>query len=271
MVAANRVIPFVIPALFGLAAPLQTGSAAAQGSAEPQQLISIQQRKLTAKFHRRPLGLVVDELNQSGEVFIVAPEDMRDEPVSAELAGVPLAEGIQQMLHEHDLFFQYAGGKNPGTLKTVWIYRQGQARGLQPTAMEACASTQELRTNLTDADPEVRARAYEGLMDREESRAREAIISGIQSEGREDIRIRILQAAASHGIELPDSLLAEMASADASEHVRLMALDLLTGSPRLRDVVAAALTDPSAAVREKAKEIVDTVGPAQRPPKKSDP
>jgi HEAT repeat protein len=114
---------------------------------------------------------------------------------------------------------------------------------------------------VTDANPRVRERAYEALMNGASDRGRELVLDAIRglSEQDEGVRQRLLSNAMSKGMDLPPDLLTDLVRGDGSEDMRLMALDVLatTAPPTTAKAAAeAALNDPSGAVRERAADIL---------------
>ena len=55
---------------------------------------------------------------------------------------------------------------------------------------------------------------------------------------------------------IPHDVLADLVRADATEEIRVIALDGLAGDPASRDEVAAALSDPSEVVRDRARDVL---------------
>jgi hypothetical protein len=57
-------------------------------------------------------------------------------------------------------------------------------------------------------------------------------------------------------MDIPRDLLADVARTDASEVLRLLALDALAVDAAVKDVAASLLQDPSSLVQRRAKEIL---------------
>ena len=85
------------------------------------------------------------------------------------------------------------------------------------------------------------------------------------SETDPEMRQRLLSSALSKGIDVPPEMLADLVRSDSSEEIRMMALDALSGDPSARDVAVAALTDPSEAIRERAKDLLTELDALRRP------
>jgi hypothetical protein len=64
----------------------------------------------------------------------------------------------------------------------------------------------------------------------------------------------MVEAVRSSGSELPGDVWASLVT-DPAEHVRILALDALQGSPNLRALIALALADSSSHIRQRAEEM----------------
>jgi hypothetical protein len=224
--------------------------------------VSIRGGRVTGHVHNRSLGEVLDEVTRHTRVAFVAADGIRDDSISAELLDTPLDEALRRLLSRYDTFFYYGVvGNTPSKLRAVWIYAKGTAAALRPVPPETWAGTGELEASVTDANPRVRERAYEALMNGASDRGRELVLDAIRglSEQDEGVRQRLLSNAMSKGMDLPPDLLTDLVRGDGSEDMRLMALDVLatTAPPTTAKAAAeAALNDPSGAVRERAADIL---------------
>jgi len=228
--------------------------------------VSLRNGRLTARVERRPLAAVLEEIALRTHVAITLADGIGEDLLSAAVSDVPLDEALRRLLHEYDAFLYYgAVGTHPSRLRAVWVYAKGTAVALRPVPPEVWAGTGELEASLTDANPHVRERAYQVLMDRPSDRSRELTLSAIRgaSEQDEGIRQRLLSNAVTKGMALPPDLLSDLARADGSEQIRLMALDALAmtaPSVTAKEVAEAALYDPSGPVRERAADILSQLG-----------
>jgi hypothetical protein len=253
--------------LLAVAGPLSPAAAqqpdlpGASASPAGQLAIAIENGRITASIRNRPLGAVLEELGSRTGVALIPAADMDIEAlrVSAELAGVPVDEGLRRLLENYDAFFYYGVvGNRSSSLRAVWIYRRGAAAALRPVPPEVWAGTKELQASLADTDPEVRARAYQALISRPDRESREVVIQALRgaSEPDDAVRERILSTAFSTGVSLPRDLLMDLARWDTAAEVRLTALNALAFEPTLKEAAQAALTDSSPVVRERAKEML---------------
>jgi hypothetical protein len=234
---------------------LQSPSSAGQMS------IAIEKGLITASIRNSPFDAVLEQLaSQTGAAFVPADDlDIRAIRVSAELAGVPLGEGLRLLFNNYDVFFYYgAVGTAPSSLRMVWFYRKGAAANIRPVPPEVWASTKDLQTATADPDPVVRARAYEALMSRPDRDSRELVLSALRglTETNDAVRERTLAIASSTDMQLPPDLLMDLVRSDRDEGVRLNALNALASEPTLKEAARVALTDPSETVRKRARVIL---------------
>jgi HEAT repeat protein len=176
---------------------------------------------------------------------------------------------LRDLLKKHDAFFYYGavGENTKPVLRAIWVYPRGAGATFQPVPPEAWASTKDLAASLSATDPTLRERAYEALMSRPDSESRDLVLHALRgaSETDPDMRQRLLSSALSRGIEIPRELLADLVRGDSAEEVRLMALDAFSGDPSARDVAVIALSDPSEAVRARAKDLLVEIDARRRP------
>lgn len=223
--------------------------------------ITFENGRVAGTIWNASLRAVLHELGSRTGVALVPADDMDIETasVSAKLAGMPLDEGIRLLLNNYDTFFYYGAAANgSSSLRTVWIYPKGAAAALRPVPPELWAGTKELQASVADADPEVRARAYEALIARPAQESLELVLHALRGTSEPDhaVREHILSSALSSGMQLPAELLTYLARWDAHEGIRLIALDGLALEPSFKEAAEAALTDSSPLVRKRAKEIL---------------
>ena len=99
--------------------------------------IAIENGRITASVRNRPLGAVLEELSSRTGVALIPAADMDIEAlrVSAELAGVPMDEGLRRLLENYDAFSYYGvGGNRSSSLRAVWIYHRGWGRNPAPSS-----------------------------------------------------------------------------------------------------------------------------------------
>ncbi len=118
---------------------------------------------------------------------------------------------------------------------------------------------------LSDPDPAKRAKAVQTLVDREGQEAEPVILRAL-TDNDAQVREAALYAALGSGVNLPASPLEQALDSDSSPAVKVLALDLLAGSPDIEALAERALADSDEHVRNKAKEILSQLHPA--PPSK---
>jgi len=246
--------------------PQQTQSASPTVQSAGREYFNVKDGRLNLKLQNRPLEWILETLSDGSGVAIITAEGVGAERVTLELKDVPLEEGLRKILKDHDSFFFYAGDQDsPASLKAVWVYAKGRARGVKPVPVEQWASTKELEGRLNDPDPEVRSKALVALVERRGAGARDAVLKALKEDKDTKVRMRALQAALSRNLDLPDESVMGMLY-DASETIRFLALDYLSEHPNAQALAQQALVDPSEHVRNKAREILERLDQAARPP-----
>lgn len=263
-----RVAACLFMAVASPAAQQETREPAAE-FVTPQLSLVYEKGLLRASIRNCQLLQVLEELAAKTRVAIFAAPGVGAEPVSLELANASLEEGLRRLLEEqgYDVFFYYRSAqKPPALLRAVWIYPPGKGEGLRPVPPEAWASNADLEASLADPDPAVREKAYEALIERPGARHRDLVLDALRGtrETDDEVRERILYATFTKSMPIPASLLIQLATADRSAQIRLMALDALAQDPAVRPVAEAALNDPSVAIRERARGILDELEHASR-------
>jgi hypothetical protein len=222
---------------------------------------------MTCSIENASLLQVLEELGGRTGVAFVAAQSIGDDRVSLEVVDVLFDEGLRRLLRSYDAFLYYsASDEAVSSLRAVWIYAKGAGTALQPVPQETEAAVAELRERLGDADPRVREQAYMALISRPDDASRELVLNALRgsTETDEDLRQRLLLGTIHQGMDVPRDLLADLALADGSELLRLLALDALADDPTVGDVAAAAVNDPSPMVRQRAQEILGAMAAANR-------
>jgi hypothetical protein len=225
-------------------------------------VVLVQGGLLTARASGHSLGAVLEELASRTDVALVPVQEVEQTLVSAHVNGLPLDQGLRELLQNYDTFFYYGSREGASAqLRAVWIYPRGAASVLQPVSPDAWASSRELNALLADSNPTVREQTYEALMSRPDAESQGRVMQAIRGATEFDpaLRQRLLSSAISRGVLFPPDLLPHMAASDASEEIRLMALDALAADPEVKTLAEAALSDPSEAVRDRAAQILGAV------------
>lgn len=230
------------------------GQEAAAGASH----VAVTSGRISIRAEEVPLKQLADEIRQASGIHVADCADADAEMVSVNI-DAPLEQGLRILLGRYDSVFLYsASDSGPAVLKKIWIYHKGRADGLEPAEVGATASTRELREKLKDPDPVVRQRAFQLLISRPGREEHDAIMSATLAERDDGLRASMLEALASSGLELSAEFWNSFSS-DPSEHVRLLVLDALEGTPGIGDIAVPALNDPSPHIRQRAKDILDTL------------
>src|SRR5688572_7565816 len=208
----------------------------------------------------RTLGAVLQEVTARAEVALTVAPEIDQDPVSVDLRGMPIDRAVRELLKNYDAFFFYGGPTAAATeLRGIWVYPKGTASMLRPVPPEAWAPSDDLTALLPKSDAATREQIYESLMSRPDPESRETVLQALRgaTEADAELRERILSSAISRGLPFPPQLLRDIALADRSETMRLIALDALAFEDDASQVAQGALADPSEAVRDRAAEILE--------------
>ena len=224
------------------------------------------QGMLTFHAQNRPLLSVLRQITQLTQVIINGAEDLPDKQISVDLEQFRLDEALRQILSGYDVFFLYGADTNElgtSSVKAVWVYPAGRAKGLAPMAANAwVASTQEMERTLLDPDPDARARAIDAIIRRTGRESAEAVQAVLKDED-EGVRIAALNRALNSGVEIPQEVLIDLALHDSSANIRFLALQALPVDPRMRWVAERAMQDESVYVSRAAQGIVGELDAVQ--------
>ena len=237
----------------------QVRSNAASQPIEDAAHMTFSNGQFTARINNRPLQSVAEEMAAVTKVNVLVAENIGDNRVSLQVESVTIAEALQTLLVDYDMFFFYGSVKGtPAVLRTVWVYPKGTASALQPVPPEAWASNKEIEKALSDSDPQARELAYNALMSRPDRRSRSLLLDALKGirERDDGLRQRMLATLMSKGFPIPSDVLADLARADPSAEMRWMALDAISEYPSAKQVAEAAVLDANQAVRERAKELL---------------
>ena len=234
-------------------------AASPPASTASELVVTLDAGQLTIRAANVPLEAVLADLSTRTGIPIEAASALESHHISASVKPAPVEQALRELLKNYDAFFLYSAAARKGApLTGVWVYPRGAAANLRPVPPEAWASTKDLEIALADADGSIREQAYEALLSRADRRSQNLVLLAIRgaSEADAELRQRILSSAISRGMEIPRDVLADLVRADASEEIRVIALDGLAGDPESRDAVSPALSDPSEIVRDRARDIL---------------
>jgi hypothetical protein len=217
--------------------------------------------RLTAKVRNARLLAVSERITEITAVNVIVDERLEDAELSKDVNSLPLDQALQRLLSDYDTFLFYGGVEQDSAsvaLRRIWVYPKGSASSLKPFSPDVWASGTELEVASRNTDPEVRASAYAALMTRPDQRSRNLLIDALRGATERDaeLRERLLSNALSRSFPIPDHVLIDLARADPSDQIRLIALDALSQHPSAAQMAEAAKADPSEAVRFRAEEIL---------------
>ena len=265
---------FMAPASVA-AAQQATGPSGAKPSSSKQPSTTSSAEKSRVSFRGGRLSVAVQggtlprlasTISDRSGVPILLDSALAKALVTARFQDLPLDEGLRQILRNYDTFFFYGVDKDePASLKAVWVYPKGEARGLAPVPPEKWASTKELEKRLSDSSPEVRARAIEALVERNRGQALQAVTQALK-DGDAQVRTRALYRAVQSGVDLPSNTVRSLALSDSSADVRFLALQSMANDPDVRAIAESLLNDPSEPVRLEAQEILNRLDSGSQPP-----
>ncbi|MBI3900001.1 MAG: hypothetical protein HY308_17165 [Gammaproteobacteria bacterium] len=237
------------------------------------QQIEIQDGQLRVRINNVPLSWLLAEIGQQSRIAIHASAELGSQPISAELAPTPLAEGLLHILQGFDVFLFFGTGESTTaqssapTLKSVWIYRKRKGETLAPYPLTATGSNsgnQETPKHTSGVDFATMA----GLQTQDPAVAIVELSQALQSA---DAKIRFSAVAASleNKIELPMHLLQQLAGLDPDREVRGLALTALTqhsnaDASMVRIVAQMALNDSDPDVQAQAKGTLEYLDLAER-------
>lgn len=166
---------------------------------------------------------------------------------------------VRELLRDTDVFVLYAAEPNTEQrVAAVWVYPRGSTRDIEPVPAEQWASTRELQRNLTESNPDLRARAIEALITRSGEAALPHVVDAF-ADADADIRQRALDAALAANLDVPLHHLHALALNDPSPEVRLRALQALEERPDSTWVIEAATHDPDSNIRHEAQSVLRRV------------
>jgi len=230
--------------------------------------VAVEEGRLTCDIRMVPLSQVLQALAERTGVTFVPADTIRGDDVTLEMTNVPLEAGLRRLLRRYDRFVYYGASEDSPSLRTVWIYPKGFGAALQPVAQDSLAAA-DIRQRVADPDPRVREEAYAALFSKDDETSRELLVNALRgaTESDEGLRERLLTETINQAVKLPSDLLTDLMRTDASELIRLRALDAMAADPAGVDAAAAAAAgDPSPMVRERAQQILAAHAAANRRP-----
>ena len=227
--------------------------------------VAFKDGRLSVAVQARSLVDLASQISDRSGVPILLDSALAQYSVTAKFQDLSLDEGLRQILKDYDAFFFYGVDSNgPASLKVVWVYPKGKARGMAPVPPEKWASTKDLEKMLSDPNPEVRGRAIEVLIERKRGQALDAVTQALKDTD-DQVRTRALYGATKSRVDLPLDTVRALALSDASADVRFLALQSMANNPDVRAIAESLLNDPSDPVRLEAQEILGRLDSASQP------
>lgn len=223
-----------------------------------------QDGRITVTGKSSSIPTLLAEISFHLNIPIVVDDQLAYERVSMTFRETPVYEALGQLLAQYDTFYLYAaqtgGGKQTGTdqgpaLATIWVYPKGQGRALMPVPLSKWASVAEFERQLDDPDVNVRAAAYEALIERQGPAGLPTLMRAL-ADDRQEVRLSALHMALDVEVEVAPMQLASVALSDPSHLLRLVALQALEGRPEARQVAESLKTDANELVRMEARRIL---------------
>lgn len=226
-------------------------------AAGPEIPPAVKDGQLTLRAKDRPVRWLLTEIAREARVSLTVDPEISDARLSVDFRDFPVDEALRQLLTEYDAFYFYGSSdESPARLQVLWVYPKGKGAGLHPTPPEQWASTEELKERLASADREARMRSIESLVQRLGQDALEEILRALQDSD-EKVRAMALHEAADNGVELPDSVVLDLAFNDRAPAVRFLAMQALASREEMKWVAERLVNDPDRHVSAGAHQILD--------------
>lgn len=213
---------------------------------------SFESGMLTFRAQNQALGSVIKQIGDQAGVSIYLADGLGNEQLSVEFRHYRLDEAIRQMLKDYDVLFLYDPVQDgQGTaLQAVWIYPAGHAQAPRPLPEISWTTVKEVTPTQACSNPDLHAEAVTGP---KESDPVAELLKALQDRN-DDVREQALSRALTAKAQIPQETLVNLALADASAKVRLLALKALPLNPDLRWVAERAEGDVDQSVIEAARE-----------------
>lgn len=185
-----------------------------------------------------------------GITFVVMPGVDGTKRIVQDLSSLPVEKAILALFNGYDFFLQYAAGENTAsTLRQVYVFLPGAARGKEPLAQSV---TQEA----PDQQDGQFAEQFHQALRRSPREAEEMVVHALAGED-ENIRNLAVRLASEEGVPLSTGLYEQLLAEDPSEIVRAAAFDAIIMRSEadgidLQSLVDAGLEDPSPLIVERA-------------------
>ncbi|MCW7538813.1 hypothetical protein OOT46_13275 [Aquabacterium sp. A7-Y] len=210
--------------------------------------------RLTLQVHEQPLSTVLATIATQAGITIELAPDLGARPITADMRDLPLTQGLLWLLRDFDVLLAMRSG---ASLQAAWVYPRG--RGPQGPAVAVAAAVHasvEAPTQRCDAGS-----AAPGLADKDVTADPQQLAQDVLSTDPR-VRQRALDRSLTQQMPLPPAALHRLATEDPDAGVRTLAVTALTHGPQAPAVAVhaalqRALQDQDAALRERAKELLE--------------
>lgn len=235
-----------------------TSAKQVDASANEEPPVSVDnQKRLSVNVDKLPLKLVLLHIAERAGISIDTSRLGVESAVTLRFTELSLEEGLRRLLGKHDAFFFYeAQTSEPATLKAVWVYTKGRGKMVSPDGATITAAMMD--QILINPDVQFRATAVEDWVDRKGTQSTDVVMKALKDKDSE-VRNRSLFKALSAGVRVPPDFLSQIALADPSPEVRVLALQALAFDANAAKMVAATLmnNDSHETVREFARGVFE--------------
>jgi hypothetical protein len=239
---------------------------------KPSWTTSVHEGRLSLMVHAVPLKKVLNKIaRQSGLSIAVAPSI--DEKVSATFEGLPLEEGLRQLLKGHNVIFLYAQSEGSRTRRIFLTAVKVLPKGAEDRrrADEGEEPKRRVEESSEETDLAHRKQAVEALEASGQIETIEPLLEALQDED-VDIRRTALEIfqrlrVSSSPEMFPSKALVEVAVQDDNPRMRMAALEVLrevaleSADPQALEGLEQALRDSDPDVQTWAIQLLDGLNP----------
>lgn len=223
----------------------------------PQGTISVINGLVSVNLDTYSLLAALNDVSHRSGVPIIA--DIQDRLISLQAEDVSLEQGIQLLTRGLDILSFHDGAT--GSLKSVWAYEAGTyevGKGNLVSPPELWMTNGEMQRQLTNPNPEERARAAEILIERGKGQAMDWVLQALRDPV-DVVRYRTLQKILDEDLSLPQEVLREIISYDPSPLARFITLNIISASidqKAAKELVEIALNDMDVPVSNHARDVL---------------
>jgi hypothetical protein len=209
---------------------------------------------LTFRAKNQSLRSLLKQIGDQAGLRIYLAEGLDKEQLSVEFRHYRLDEALREILKDYDVFFFYGAEKDNQAppLRAVWIYPSGDAQTLHPLPELTSNPAKEAAPKQTDSIPGIHADVL--AVPKEDDSATE-LLKALE-DASDHVREQALSRALIAGTQVPQETLVNLALADVSAKVRLMAFQALPLNSDFRWVAERAAGDWDQSVSQAAGAVL---------------